>query len=309
MREIIIKARHEPEELKLLKCLRPRMNLSEKDRSTLTNLEKGYEGEVLFDSWVEDLSNDWIILNDLLFESNNTEFQIDSLLISSETIYLFEVKNYDGDFYTEDDKWFSQSGKEINNPLYQLERSESLFRRLLYDFGVKTPIKSFVCFVNPEFHLYESPHNQPIIFPTQLPRFIKKMQKNPPRIQKTPLKLAEKIAAAHMTESRHKRVYEYQFEKLKKGIRCLKCVSFMADFSSEQFVCNRCGVKEKVATGILRTVEEFILLFPERRITTNAIYEWCDGIKSKRTIRRILLLKYKPFGNGKDSYFVKMPDK
>ncbi len=306
MREIIIRARQEPEELKLLKCLSPRKDLSEKELNTLRNLERGFEGELLFDNWVEDLSNGWIILNDILLEYNQTEFQIDSLFISSELIYLFEVKYFDGDFYIDGDGFYTQSGKEINNPLLQLERSESLFRRLLQDFGIKTPIKSFVCFVHPEFHLYEAPRNHPIIFPTQLPRFVKKLQMNPPTIQKASLRLAEKIVAAHINESRHKRVYEYQFEELKKGVRCYNCVSFMDDYSPEYLICNKCGIKEKAVTAILRNVEEFIFLFPKKRIFTNTIYEWCNGIRSKKTIRRILMLKYTPVGISKDSYFVKV---
>ncbi|WNS73723.1 nuclease-related domain-containing protein [Bacillus sp. DTU_2020_1000418_1_SI_GHA_SEK_038] len=281
------------------------MDLSDKELTILTNLEKGYAGELLFDSWVEGLSNDWIILNDLLFESNNTEFQIDSLLISSESIYQFEVKNFDGDFYIEDDKWFSHSGKEINNPLLQLERSESLFRRLLLEFGVKTPIKSFVCFVNPEFHLFQAPRYQPIIFPTQLPRFIQKLQKNPPTIQKAPIKLAEKLVAAHLIESRHKRVYEYQFEELRKGIRCSKCNSFLENLKADLFICKICGETERVKSAILRNVDEFILLFPQKKITTGLIHEWCNGLKTERTIRRILLENHKLIGNRKNSYFIK----
>lgn len=283
------------------------MDLSEKDRNTLSNLEKGYEGELLFDSWVEGLSNNWIILHDLLFESNNTEFQIDSLLISSEIIYQFEVKNFDGDFYIEDDKWFSHSGKEINNPLHQLERSESLFRRLLLEFGIKTPIKSFVCFVNPEFHLFHAPRYQPIIFPTQLPRFIKKLQKNPPTIQKEPIKLAEKLVAANLKESRHKRVYEYRFEELKKGIRCCRCNSFLENHKVDLFICKYCGEIERVKSAVLRNIDEFILLFPQWKITTGLIYEWCNGLKTERTIRRILLENYILVGNRKNSYFIKAP--
>ena len=190
--------------------------------------------------------------------------------------------------------------------MLQLERSESLFRRLLLEFGVKTPIKSFVCFVNPEFHLFQAPRDQPIIFPTQLPRFIKKLQKNPPRIQKAPIKLAEKLVASHLKDSRHKRVYEYRFEELRKGVRCSHCTSFMVDYSSEYLMCHSCGIKEKAVTAILRNVEEFILLFPEKRITTSAIYEWCNRIKSMKTIRRILMIKYTPVGISKDSFFVKM---
>jgi hypothetical protein len=94
-----------------------------------------------------------IILNDFLFEANNTFYQIDYLFLTTHTINLFEVKNYEGDFY-ERDKWYSSSKLEIKNPLLQLKRNESLFRRLLQENNFSFFIKAYLVFVNPEFHLY-----------------------------------------------------------------------------------------------------------------------------------------------------------
>ncbi|WP_408605273.1 nuclease-related domain-containing protein [Bacillus timonensis] len=39
-------------------------------------------GEKMFDQRLEKLSLDYLILNDLLLETSNTHYQIDSLLIS-----------------------------------------------------------------------------------------------------------------------------------------------------------------------------------------------------------------------------------
>jgi hypothetical protein len=35
-------------------------------------------------------------------------------------------------------------------------------------------------------------------------------------------------------------------------------------------------------------VGEFKLLFPDRKITTNVIHDWCRVVHSKKTINRIL---------------------
>jgi hypothetical protein len=67
-------------------------------------LVKGREGGKWFDDWLLANAGEGIILNDLLFETNNTFYQIDSLFLTTHTIYLFEVKNYEGDFYLERDK-------------------------------------------------------------------------------------------------------------------------------------------------------------------------------------------------------------
>ena len=46
---LIVKYRKESDELKMLKALNNRMDLSEKDRLHFYSLKKGFEGEVLFD--------------------------------------------------------------------------------------------------------------------------------------------------------------------------------------------------------------------------------------------------------------------
>ncbi len=130
MEDMILKKLEESEDLKLFRELSLRMQLSDAENQYLSNMEKGYEGEQAFSNMLEKRSDDWLIINDLLLEHNNTRFQIDTLLLQHNGIYLFEVKNYEGDFYVESDKWFQKSGKEMKNPILQLTRSESLLRQL-----------------------------------------------------------------------------------------------------------------------------------------------------------------------------------
>jgi len=150
------KSRSEPVEVIILRLLNARMSLVEKDKQHFYNLVKGYEGEVMFDSLTEKLHCQSYILNDLLLESNGSKFQIDSIMLTQEPLYLFEVKNYEGDFYFENERFYtiSKKEKEIKNPLQQLERSESLLRQLLQNLGYRIPIEAYVVFINP----YIKPH-------------------------------------------------------------------------------------------------------------------------------------------------------
>jgi hypothetical protein len=301
---MIIKQRFEPAELKLLRCLNIRMNLSVKKTNYYWNLEKGFKGEQKFDVWLENLSNDGLILNDLLLESNNTVFQIDTLLISQNTLYLFEVKNYEGDFYVDADRWYTISKTEIQNPLLQLKRSESLFRRLLQDLGFNSSIETYLLFVNPDFYLYQAPLNLPIIFPTQLNRFMNKINLSASKLQDRHSKFAEQLVSIHIKESPYTRLPDYNYDKLEKGITCACCYSFIPVFKEDTLVCKVCACKEDVASAVLRSVEEFKILFPDRKITTNTIHEWCKVINSKKTIRRILSKNFKLMGQGKSSNYV-----
>src|SRR5690349_19148334 len=121
-----LKPRSVSHELKVMRSLKVRMNLSADDKKHYLNLEKGYQGELMFDQLTEKLQNDLYVLNDLCLEVNNSTFQIDTLIISQETIFPFEVKNFEGDFYYEPDSFQTLSKHEITNPLNQLKRSKSL---------------------------------------------------------------------------------------------------------------------------------------------------------------------------------------
>ncbi len=280
------------------------MNLSAEDEQYCFNLEKGYEGELKFDERLDELLLGRLVLNDLLLEHRNTLFQTDSLLISSGTNYLFEVKNYEGDFYVDGDRWYSMGGNEIKNPLLQLNRNESLLRQLLKALGCNIPVEAYLVFVNPEFHLYQAPLNQNIIFPTQLNRFLDKIKKQPSRLKNVHSTLAEQLLSLHLTDTPNFRLPDYHYDNLRKGIYCQRCCGFYDQQNTRlYFFCAKCGEKEDYETAVLRSVEEFKLLFPNDKITTNQIHEWSNFIKSKKTIRKVLLENFRTIGHGKYTYF------
>jgi hypothetical protein len=297
------KSRTKSTELIILKSLNTRMNLSDKDKQHYFNLKKGYEGEVMFDSLTELLQCECLILNDLLLRMNNTFFQIDSLIINSETIYFFEVKNYKGDYYYESDRLYKKPKSEINNPLLQLGRSESLLRQLLHKLGFNIPIDASVIFINPEFTLYQTPLNKPFIFPTQVNRYLKKLNTTPSELNEKHKMLADKLISLHIEDSPIKQVLSYDYDQLRKGITCVECNSFSISIEGRKCVCKECGHEEVVATAVMRSVKEFKLLFPNQKITTNVIHEWCKVVKSKKRIRRILEKNFKIVGVHQWSYY------
>ena len=244
------------------------------------------------------------ILNDLLLKQNNTTFQIDSLIILSETIYLFEVKNFEGDYYYESDRLYKKPKSEITNPLTQLNRSESLLRQLLQNLGYNIPINASVIFINPEFTLYQAPLNKPLIFPTQINRFLKNLNTIPSKLNKKHQMLADQLLSLHIKDSPFKLLPSYYYEQLRKGITCAKCSSFSISVVGKICVCNECGYKELISAAVMRCVMEFKLLFPNQKITTKAIHEWCQVIESKKRIKSILEKNFKIIENNRWSYFV-----
>jgi hypothetical protein len=305
MWDMFIKQRSESKELIMFRILNTRMNLSPKDLSYLFTLEKGYEGEKNFDMMMEEwkLSNNWLIINDLLLEFNNTFFQIDTVLILQDFTYLIDVKNFEVDYYVDHDRWYTVSKTEIKNPLDQLKRCESLFRRYLQSLGFSPSIESLLIFVNPDFYLYNAPLTLPAIFPSQLNRFFTNLKKKSGKPNSRNVKLAEILVANHIKDPIFTRIPKYRFEELKKGVTCKEKHSFMEEYKKGKLICPKCGFIEDVVSAVLHNVKEYKLLFPDNKITTNAMYEWCGEVITKKAIWRILKDNYKGKGHGIHTYY------
>lgn len=301
---MLLKNRSESHELMTMRSLNTRMELTEKEKFYYLNLEKGYEGEVKFDLLAEDLQEERYIINDILLEVNNSYFQIDTLIISQGVIHLLDMKNFQGDCYLESDKLYSvTTDREYKNPVDQLKRSTTLFRQLLQNLKQNYLVEAFVIFINPEFTLYQAPLDQPIILPTQINRFFRDLNKNSSKLNDGHKKLAQTLISLHQTKSPFTILSKYNYDQLQKGIYCKACGSLLVSIKNYDVVCKKCGGQEKIEPAILRNVEEFKLLFPDRKVTTQSIYEWCKVDLNRRTFSRILKKNYTVFGNTRDTYY------
>ncbi|WP_280770523.1 nuclease-related domain-containing protein [Salipaludibacillus daqingensis] len=286
--------------------LKPRMLFSEEHTLQYENMEKGYEGEVIFDSWLKNITFDSIILNDLLLKVNQSEFQIDSLLIYSKGIIIFEVKNYRGDFYIDQNgKWFTISNKDIQNPILQVQRAETLFKQLLRQY--RSPhfqLKPFVIFTNQEFTLFQTPLNLPLILPNQINHFMYKLNNtSTSNLTQQYYDLANKLLASHIEKSPYSRLPKYEFDHLDKGVVCPQCQSFMSA-QQHKFTCDSCGFIEPKSIGIIRSINEFQLLFPDKKIKSKDIYDWIGHVAGRKTIRQLLIKNCNRVGYGAGTFFV-----
>ncbi|WP_226644395.1 nuclease-related domain-containing protein [Mesobacillus subterraneus] len=301
---MLLKKRSESKELVVLRYLNTRMELSAKDKFQLSNLEKGYRGEIEFDVLTEKLSEERYIIDDLLLQVNNSYFQIDKVIISGGLIHLLDVKYHEGDFYLESDKFFSvKSGREYKNPVIQLKRSETLFRQLLQNLKLNYLVQASVVFNNPEFTLYQAPMDLPIILPTQINRFLKEINDTPSKLDENHKILANKLLSLHNDKNPYTNLPEYNYEQLEKGMHCRACGSFNTSIKKQHLVCGKCGNSERAENAIIQQIEEFKLLLPEVKITAQSIYEWCNIDINKRRITRVLKKYYKAAGTTSDTYY------
>ncbi|WP_066054534.1 nuclease-related domain-containing protein [Robertmurraya korlensis] len=93
-------------------------------------------------------------------------------------------------------------------------------------------------------------------------------------------------------------------DSVRKGIYCSHCYTFFNEGTDTKLICS-CGTIESIDDSIIRSVREFLLLFPDRLVTTNAIYDWCGGVvRSKKTVRRVLSAQFVLKGHSRNAHFV-----
>lgn len=297
-----------PLEMQVLDYLKVRMDLEKDQRKNYFNIQKGYLGEVKFSNLLdEELASPCRRLFDLSLKTDNDEFQIDVLLLYHKKILHLEVKNFEGDFCFHNDNWYvMKTKKEIKSPLLQLKRSNLLLGELLLKLGYDFKVESFVIFIHPEFNLYQAPTDSSLVFPTQLPRFMKSLNRIPANLNPSHSKLAEELIQLHNENFPSKHLPDYQFESLSKGIVCENCSSFLTSRKGNYLHCDVCLQKEAVNKSVIRSAVEFNLLFPGQKITTQVIYEWCGRTVSTKAIRRTLQDShhFASFGNTSQTYYV-----
>jgi hypothetical protein len=50
---------------------------------------------------------------------------------------------------------------------------------------------------------------------------------------------------------------------------------FLVSVGGNKCACENCEHEEEIESAFLRSVKEQKLLFPDRKITTNEVHEWC----------------------------------
>lgn len=133
--------------------------------------------------------------------------------------------------------------------------------------------------------------------------FLKKLNTSSWRLNGRAHKLAELLSSLHQNECPYTELPKYEYHQLKKRITCKLCHSFSTVVNGRKISCNECDFEEDVETAVVRSVKELQLLFPEKKITTNLVQDWCQVIDSQIRITRILKKNFKAIGYGQWTYY------
>ncbi|MCC5894418.1 MAG: NERD domain-containing protein [Alkalibacterium sp.] len=302
---LIKKQRTKPELQILLELLDSRMTLHYREKQHLMTLSKGYEGEVIFDSLVERyLPSDCIVLNDLSLIIGSTPIQIDSLIVTSNAIYLYEIKNYEGNYIDMGGQFRTDSGQDIVSPAGQLNRTTTVFNKLIHQWDSVLQVVPHVVFINSYFFLYEAKKDNSFVFLPQLITHFNEINRRSSTLSARHYYLADKLLEESKKDLPYQRkIPIYDFKDLKKGLSCSHCRSFELDITTKMTFCRCCGHKTPLNDLFLSEVQAFKFLFPTEQLTCNVMYEWCGATLPKRRITAILNREFTVNGFAKSSHY------
>lgn len=295
--------------LQVWESLNNRMALLPGQKKTYVYRSSGDKGEIVLVDTANSLPDSCLVLHDLWLRFGSTAIQIDTVIIAGRMLYLYEVKNYSGTFYYKSQQLFlNQSEEEIVSPLHQIAKNRVLLEKFLQQHGFPFQVAPYVVFTNPDFHMYQSPRDQPFLFRNQLERHMQQVAlegETYSHFAKQHRLLAEKLLDLRYEEEvRYESLPTYTFDSLRKGVSCRQCHSFLLQNDRNSCTCLECGCKEKIVEAIERTIIEFKLLFPQEKVTKKSIYYWCGKVYSEQRILRVLQQNYKLKGVGKAAYYL-----
>lgn len=300
---MIIKERTKSKTHRIYESLAQRMYLSVKEYAYYRRLVAGYEGECSFDVLLRALICHCLILNDLQLQNGKAEFQVDTAMLKGGKLYVFEIKNFTGinewhplHFKRPGDFWYE-------NPTLQLEKLKARLEIYLHNLGVDVEIEYRVVFVNPEFTLVGTEKIPEFVLPTEIPALLRELNQPATPVTQAERDLARKLIADHDAEYIGRKIPKYTQAMLRRGVLCPSCVSLGMALKGHGLTCYSCGHQISAQEGIRHSIAEYKLLFPEAKLTTSAITNWCGEVSSDR-VYRALQGNYQAVGKNRARYYV-----
>lgn len=283
--------------LEYLESLDRRVKLPEESDRRLWAQRTGYEGHKAFsDLLTEHCPDDWVVLHDLSFNHPVGKTQIDSLLVNSQCIYHFEVKNLVRPVEYRDGEWYSTStGSRYRNYFTQMKRQAELLGKLLEDLQIKVPIVSKLVLINEQDTVtFMEDMQDHYLKRWQIKGFLEEINRqavlkaNQPLIN--PIEEARRILDKTIEDFEREQYPEANLVKYaRKGILCANCHANVSGNHTRYYIhCGACGKVESREAAVVRTICEVGIMNYEERITARMVIDLIDDPSIERLIRRKL---------------------
>jgi Zn finger protein HypA/HybF involved in hydrogenase expression len=289
--------RKPPLKLEQLSILKARTALCTEKLNELDYLMTGFVGEVEFDrvldEYIQGTNN--IHLKDYRFktktdansfrkvDTKSSEVQIDSLLISKNRIFTFEIKNYNQDLIYGDTDWQFLNGDIFRTPMAQISRQNHELKVMLKDSPQYVDVFSCIVFINLNQTIYNLPSGKNILVRSNLSKFL---QRNIGENNYNYEELVKHLESRKVHTSMYDSYAKIDFNELKPGVYCPKCYQELFRENKNRYVCKKCEKSFDILTMTKRLIEEMKILNPEWPINTRIISSLSGGNISKTSINK-----------------------
>ncbi len=311
---MIIRIREKPRTLQKMDALIPRLSKGHPQlpllRQNAAKLQKGYNGERRLDYYLQGLPSTFNIFSDVCLDVFGKQIQIDSLVVTPHSIFILEVKNYEGTLtFDTNHRQLIQTNKEMETaysyPLNQTDNLHFLFMQWLDLHGLSgIPIHSLICIAKASTIIQVQGNVEHIakfvVNVDEVPIRLMEMEEKYKHIRKENNQLKNKITSKIMEQ-----VKDFKIDIFKKygilksdilfGTRCLKCYALGLEYYRGIWHCPNCDVTSK--TAHLTTINDYFLLQKSHLQMKDAMEFF--GISNRFIVHRILKksnLKYQNKG-------------
>lgn len=306
---LFLTSRNKSNELKYLEALSTRAELTDREMKTLERLQKGYRGEQLYDRILDEVGHDSLhIFRDIWIKADKSLTQIDSLLVSDESVIINEIKNYSGHYKYEHNNWSIGKAQISDDPLIQSKRAASKLIKIFRENNMDIHIENKLIFPNPYFILETNDEQcmAAVVKRDRLKYYFRQLSQLPC------WRRHEQIIGLIRSYIVEEPLYSHQtdYSRLTPGRHCLKCKSFNLQVHRSYTVCSHCQHKAGNQAHILNAVRDFQVLFNENKVTTSEIQKLLNHEISNTTIKRYLRQHCIPESTGRfRTYALKEPSR
>jgi len=250
--------RQKSHDLQYLEALHFRKGLTFEEEREYQKLLKGYQGELQFDRLCQYFSiEERAMIDDITLCLGKNVTQIDKIIVSGATLYLLDIKNYQGNYHYEKQTWSLNGNILSNNIFEQLRRAVRIVQQILNQLGINLLVKGVLVFINSDSHIEILDSVEELTLDaSQIPQWLMSLQ-----AQREPVLWQQALQTYTIPNYRTTRVTSPEcFERLTKGIRCTHCGSFATKEQKRFSLKCSCGHVEPKLFAFLRTICEYSVI-------------------------------------------------
>ncbi|MFS0690894.1 nuclease-related domain-containing protein [Sporosarcina sp. 179-K 8C2 HS] len=249
------------------------------------------------------------IFHDLNLQSTG-KFQIDTLFLFQQGAVIFEMKNIAGKISFPETQ--NQLTRTLENgqvdafecPSVQLERNKMLLDDWFHAHHMPIPIYQAAVFPRPHQQFENLRKDLTLVFPLEIPIFLRRMSSFPPMIEVPQLTdIANKLTNAHREYDPFPLTATYGIHpsELSTGVRCNQCGRFGMQSIYNGWGCPQCGNVE--AKAHIQTVLDYFMLIG-KRISNKECRQFLR-LECRQKVKRILMQLGVPSeGENKGRFYV-----